>query len=145
MEFVAVLGVQGAGGFEMVESGGVVAMFLGYVGEADVAVGFFNGAAFALGPREACVVAAFGTVEAFDLTANTWSTLTSMPVPRHGMAVLAVGNTVYTIDGSASRFDFPLNPKSCPAPSTGTSSVFAGINFRAASISSIDPNGSRVP
>ena len=41
--------------------------------------------------------------------------------------------------------DFPLNPRSCPAPSTGSSRVFAGISFRAASISSMDPKGSRVP
>ena len=40
---------------------------------------------------------------------------------------------------------FPLNPKSCPAPSTTMSFVLAGIILMACCNSSIDPNGSRVP
>jgi Kelch motif len=42
----------------------------------------------------------FGTVEVFDLTTNTWSSLPPMKTPRHGMAVLAAGNTIYVIDGA---------------------------------------------
>jgi non-specific serine/threonine protein kinase len=42
----------------------------------------------------------FKTVEVLDLTTNAWSTLPPMKTARHGMAVVAVGNTVYTIDGA---------------------------------------------
>ena len=50
-----------------------------------------------------------------------------------------------TKDGKSSLFAFPLKPRSCPDPSTGSKNVFAGISLRADSISSIDPKGSRVP
>ena len=42
----------------------------------------------------------FNTVEVLDLTTNTWTTLPPMKTARHGMAVLAAGNTVYAIDGA---------------------------------------------
>ena len=42
----------------------------------------------------------YGTVEVLDLTTNTWTTLPAMKTPRHGMAVLAIGNTVYAIVGA---------------------------------------------
>ncbi len=44
---------------------------------------------------------------------------------------------------TSSRFFFVIN--SCPAPSTTTNSVRAGISCNAAVISSTDPNPSRVP
>ena len=47
--------------------------------------------------------------------------------------------------GKSLRFPLALKPRSCPAPSTISNSVFAGINLRAPSISSIVPKGSRVP
>src|SRR5437879_9341576 len=50
-------------------------------------------------------------------------------------------NLARIASGNSSRFDFPLNPKSWPAPSTGNNRVFAGISLRAASISSIEPKG----
>jgi N-acetylneuraminic acid mutarotase len=42
------------------------------------------------------------SVQALDLTTTTWSTLAPMRTPRHGMAVLTNGTTLYTIDGAAS-------------------------------------------
>jgi N-acetylneuraminic acid mutarotase len=42
------------------------------------------------------------TVQAYDLTAPTaaWTTLPSLTQGRHGLAVTAIGNTLYAIDGS---------------------------------------------
>jgi hypothetical protein len=40
------------------------------------------------------------TVQAFDLDTEEWSTLPPMLTPRHGMAVVAVGDTVYALDGA---------------------------------------------
>jgi non-specific serine/threonine protein kinase len=42
------------------------------------------------------------TVQAYDLTAptGTWTTLPSLTLARHGLAVAAIGNTVYAIGGS---------------------------------------------
>jgi len=42
----------------------------------------------------------FNTVEVLDLTTNTWTTLPPMKSPRHGLAVVATGNTIYAIDGA---------------------------------------------
>src|SRR5204862_3592547 len=39
-------------------------------------------------------------VEALDLATTTWTTLPTMKTPRHGLAVLAVNNTIYTIGGA---------------------------------------------
>ena len=43
----------------------------------------------------------FNTVRAYDLTSSTWSTLPDLAVARHGLAVAAIGNTLYAIDGAA--------------------------------------------
>jgi non-specific serine/threonine protein kinase len=43
----------------------------------------------------------FSTVRAFDLATSAWSTLPSLATARHGLAVTAIGNTVYAIDGAA--------------------------------------------
>ena len=43
----------------------------------------------------------FGTVRAYNLTSKTWSILASMAAPRHGLAVTAIGSTVYAIDGGS--------------------------------------------
>ena len=43
----------------------------------------------------------FGTVRAYDLTTSAWSKLPNLAVPRHGLAVAAIGNTLYAIDGAA--------------------------------------------
>jgi N-acetylneuraminic acid mutarotase len=42
------------------------------------------------------------TVQAYDLTAPTatWTTLPSLTLARHGLAVTAIGNTLYAIGGS---------------------------------------------
>ena len=43
----------------------------------------------------------FSTVRAYDLATSTWSTLPGLAAPRHGLAVTAIGNTLYAIDGAA--------------------------------------------
>ena len=44
-------------------------------------------------------LAAFKAVEAYDPVLNRWQVLPSMPHPRHGLAVGAVGNRLYTVSG----------------------------------------------
>ena len=43
----------------------------------------------------------FSTVWAYDLASSTWSTLPNLAEPRHGLAVAAIGNTLYAIDGAS--------------------------------------------
>jgi hypothetical protein len=38
-------------------------------------------------------------VEAFDPATNTWSTLPSMPMPRHGVAGAVLGNEFHLVSG----------------------------------------------
>jgi N-acetylneuraminic acid mutarotase len=42
---------------------------------------------------------AFRAVEAFDPAANTWTTLPSMPMPRHGVAAAVIGNEFHLVSG----------------------------------------------
>jgi len=42
---------------------------------------------------------AFRAVEAFDPAANTWTTLPSMPIPRHGVAAAVIGNEFHLVSG----------------------------------------------
>jgi len=44
-------------------------------------------------------LAAFKAVEAYDPVLNRWQVLPSMPHPRHGLAVGAVDNRLYTVSG----------------------------------------------
>jgi N-acetylneuraminic acid mutarotase len=44
-------------------------------------------------------LAAFKAVEAYDPVLNRWQILPSMPHPRHGLAVGAIGNRFYTVSG----------------------------------------------
>ena len=43
----------------------------------------------------------FSTVWAYDLASSAWSRLPNLPVPRHGLAVAAIGGTLYAIDGAS--------------------------------------------
>ena len=43
----------------------------------------------------------FNTVWAYDLASSTWSSLPDLAAPRHGLAVAAIGNTLYAIDGAS--------------------------------------------
>ena len=43
----------------------------------------------------------FSTVWAYDLATSAWSILPNLAAPRHGLAVAAIGNTVYAIDGAS--------------------------------------------
>ena len=45
------------------------------------------------------LLAAFKAVEAYDPALNRWQILPSMPHPRHGLAVGAIGNRLYTVSG----------------------------------------------
>jgi N-acetylneuraminic acid mutarotase len=45
------------------------------------------------------LLAAFKAVEAYDPVLNRWQVLPSMPHPRHGLAVGAIGNRFYTVSG----------------------------------------------
>jgi N-acetylneuraminic acid mutarotase len=42
---------------------------------------------------------AFRAVEAYDPATNTWSTLPSMPMPRHGVAGAVIGNEFHLVSG----------------------------------------------
>src|SRR5207245_1424258 len=42
----------------------------------------------------------FGTVEIFDINANTWAPGPAMRTPRHGLALVSVEGTVYALAGA---------------------------------------------
>ena len=43
----------------------------------------------------------FDTVRAYDPAASSWSSLPNLAAARHGLAVAAIGNNLYAIDGAA--------------------------------------------
>jgi non-specific serine/threonine protein kinase len=43
----------------------------------------------------------FSTVWAYDLASSTWTSLPNLAAPRHGLAVAAIGTTLYAIDGAS--------------------------------------------
>jgi len=45
------------------------------------------------------LVAAFRAIEAYDPLTNSWSTLPSMPMPRHGVAGAVIGNRFHLVSG----------------------------------------------
>ena len=45
------------------------------------------------------VVGAFKSVEAYDPAINSWFTLPSMPMPRHGVAGAVIGNRFHLVSG----------------------------------------------
>ena len=45
------------------------------------------------------LVAAFRAVEAYDPVTNSWTTLPSMPMPRHGAAGAVIGNRFHLVSG----------------------------------------------
>jgi serine/threonine protein kinase/N-acetylneuraminic acid mutarotase len=91
----------------------------------------------------------FSTVWAYDLASGTWSSLPNLAEPRHGMAVAAIGNTLYAIDGASQpghnastptlqTLTVPTGPAQ-PAASwqLGTASLYATQQVGAA----VDSNG----
>jgi N-acetylneuraminic acid mutarotase len=59
------------------------------------------------------LVGAFRAIEAYDPLTNSWSTLPSMPMPRHGAAGAVIGDRLYLVSGmiqSAGALVF-LDPK----------------------------------
>ena len=56
------------------------------------------------------LVGAFRAVEAYDPATNSWITLPSMPMPRHGVAGAVIGNRFHLVSGmiqSAGSADVP--------------------------------------
>jgi N-acetylneuraminic acid mutarotase len=45
------------------------------------------------------LVGAFRAVQAYDPLTNSWSTLPSMPMPRHGLAGAVIGNRFHLVSG----------------------------------------------
>jgi N-acetylneuraminic acid mutarotase len=45
------------------------------------------------------LIAAFRALEAYDPATDTWQILPSLPVPRHGVAVAVLGNTIHFVSG----------------------------------------------
>ena len=66
---------------------------------SDCGVAIVNGQLIVIGGESAGAV--FSTVRAYDLTTSAWSTLPGLATARHGLAVTAIGNNVYAIDGAA--------------------------------------------
>jgi N-acetylneuraminic acid mutarotase len=59
------------------------------------------------------LVGAFRAIEAYEPATNSWTTLPSMPMPRHGVAGAVIGSRFYLVSGmiqSAGAFSF-LDPK----------------------------------
>jgi len=59
------------------------------------------------------LVGAFRGIEAYEPATNSWTTLPSMPMPRHGVAGAVIGNRFYLVSGmiqSSGAFSF-LDPK----------------------------------
>ena len=55
-------------------------------------------------------LAAFRAFEAYDPATNTWERLPRMPVPRHGLAVGAVGNRIHLVSGDTQSAIVPRPP-----------------------------------
>lgn len=49
--------------------------------------------------QDSRMMAAFRAVEAYDPITNSWSTLPSMPNPRHGLAGAIIGNRLHLVSG----------------------------------------------
>jgi len=66
-----------------------------------IAAGVYNGRIIIPGGevQDSRFLGAFKAVEAFDTATNTWQILPSMPHPRHGLAVGAIGNRLYAVSG----------------------------------------------
>ena len=59
------------------------------------------------------IVGAFRAIEAYEPATNSWTTLPSMPMPRHGVAGAVIGNRFHLVSGmiqSAGAMSF-LDPK----------------------------------
>ena len=66
---------------------------------SDCGVAIVSGQLIVVGGESTGTV--FNTVREFDLATSTWSSLPPLAAARHGMAVTAIGNTLYAIDGAA--------------------------------------------
>jgi N-acetylneuraminic acid mutarotase len=66
-----------------------------------MASGVFGGRIYVTGGegQDAQRMWTFRSLEAYDPATNTWSTLPSMPVPRHGLAGAVIGNHLHMVSG----------------------------------------------
>jgi len=60
----------------------------------------------------------FNTVWTYDLASSAWCVLPNLAAPRHGLAVAAIGNTLYTIDGASQPGHNASTPPYKPSPLT---------------------------
>jgi N-acetylneuraminic acid mutarotase len=67
-----------------------------------MAAGVYEGRIYVCGGenQDARMMQTFRALEAYDPAANAWTVLPSMPVPRHGLAGAAIGNSVHFVSGS---------------------------------------------
>jgi serine/threonine protein kinase/N-acetylneuraminic acid mutarotase len=64
-----------------------------------VGAAYVDGLVIAVGGEG--VTEPFDTVQAFDVGSKRWSELPALPAPRHGVAVAALGDSLYAIGGAA--------------------------------------------
>ena len=66
-----------------------------------LAAGVYNGKIYIAGGeyQDPIMMATFRVVQAFDPATNSWSTLPSLPVSRHGLAGGMIGNRFYVVGG----------------------------------------------
>jgi len=66
-----------------------------------VASAVYNGRIYIAGGewQDPVVQTAFRVFEAYDPATNTWSTLSPMATPRHGVAGAVIGNRFYAVSG----------------------------------------------
>ena len=90
------------------------------------------------------LVGAFKSVEAYDPAINSWITLPSMPMPRHGIAGAVIGNRFHLVSGmmqSAGSADVP-RPDTLNAHGDARHS---GAAVRCASSDGCEERGARLP
>jgi non-specific serine/threonine protein kinase len=64
-----------------------------------VGAAYVDGLVIAVGGES--VTEPFDTVQAFDVRSKRWSELPALPAPRHGVAVAALGDSLFAIGGAA--------------------------------------------
>ena len=66
---------------------------------SDAGAAFIGGRIIVAGGESIGTV--FSTVWAYDPATSTWSSLPNLAAPRHGLALVAIGSTLYAIDGAS--------------------------------------------
>ncbi len=76
-----------------------------------LATGVYNGRIYVAGGeyQDPHMMATFRAVEAYDPASNSWSTMPSMPVSRHGLAAGVVGSRLIVVGGDVQSAGTQLN------------------------------------